>query len=139
MKTKQLKPKKYGVYIFNEGNFYTSEEWGEKAADGVLLYTKHASLVIDIKEMGEMTWNDAMTSVKKVNKKLPDRFEALEITDHRNELNEVLRQIGGQEISGWYWTGSEYSAALAWGYNSNGGMSSIFKYLSYNVRAVTRF
>lgn len=32
----------------------------------------------------------------------------------RKELNQALTEVGGDEITGWYWTSTEFSATLAW-------------------------
>lgn len=32
----------------------------------------------------------------------------------RKELNQALAELGGDELSGWYWTSTEYSATNAW-------------------------
>jgi hypothetical protein len=139
MKTKQQKPKKHGVYVFHDGKFYTPKEWGNKPANGVLLYTEHASIIIDLKDLGYMSWDKAQEKAKGAGKILPDDHESLEIVNHINKINKVLKQIGGKETSGWYWTRSEYSAASAWGYSSYGAMSGSNKLTSDGVRAVTAF
>ena len=59
----------------------------------------------------------------------------------RKELNQALAELGGDELTGWYWTSTEYSATYAWGlYLSNGNMYSSTKASSrYRVRAVSAF
>lgn len=96
----KTKPEKHEVYIVHKGKLYTPADWGKKPADGVLLFTEHASIVIDAKDMGYMSWDDAQAKVKKAGKTLPDRHEAIEITSRRDEINKALRQIGGEEIDG---------------------------------------
>ena len=59
----------------------------------------------------------------------------------RKELNQALAELGGDELSGWYWTSTESSAAHAWGlYLSYGRMNHTTK-ASYRirVRAVSAF
>ena len=59
----------------------------------------------------------------------------------RKELNEALAEIGGDELSGWYWTSTEYSATYAWYLTlSNGGMLGSTKASNaYRVRPVSAF
>ena len=59
----------------------------------------------------------------------------------RDEINEALAYIGGQELKDtWYWSSTEYSQGGAWYvYFSNGYASSGSKYYAYAVRAVAAF
>ena len=59
----------------------------------------------------------------------------------RKELNQAIREVGGEELSGWYWTSTEYSATLAWGlYLSFGNMGNPTKASNrLRVRAVSAF
>ena len=59
----------------------------------------------------------------------------------RKELNQALAELGGDELSGWYWTSTEASAAYAWRlYFSNGNMYCYAKAsYRYRVRAVSAF
>ena len=57
------------------------------------------------------------------------------------ELNQALAELGGDELSGWYWTSTEYSATTAWNLGlSNGLMLGGTKASDrYRVRAVSAF
>ena len=59
----------------------------------------------------------------------------------RKELNQALAELGGDELAGWYWTSTEYSATFAWFlYLSLGRMYTIPKASDrYRVRAVSAF
>ncbi len=59
----------------------------------------------------------------------------------RTELNQALAEVGGDELSGWYWSSTEYSATGAWGlYLSNGYMGTSTKASDRDrVRAVSAF
>ena len=59
----------------------------------------------------------------------------------RKELNQALAELGGDELSGWYWTSTECSAAYAcYLYLSFGGMNSSTKASNrFRVRAVSAF
>jgi len=60
----------------------------------------------------------------------------------RKQINQALREVGGEEIGDWwYWTSTEYSATNAWGlFLGNGYMGSLTK-ASFRgrVRAVSAF
>ena len=59
----------------------------------------------------------------------------------RKELNQALAELGGDELTGWYWTSTEYSATYAWHlYLNNGDMSRDTKASNrVRVRAVSAF
>lgn len=59
----------------------------------------------------------------------------------RKELNQALAELGGDELSGWYWTSTESSASHAWLLTlSSGGMIGSAKAsYRYRVRAVSAF
>ena len=60
----------------------------------------------------------------------------------RKQINQALREVGGEEIGGWwYWTSTEYSATGAWYLNlSNGTMDGSPKAsIRGRVRAVSAF
>lgn len=59
----------------------------------------------------------------------------------RKELNQALAELGGDELAGWYWTSTEYSASYAWFlFLSSGGMDGHTKASTRGrVRAVSAF
>ena len=59
----------------------------------------------------------------------------------RKELNQALAELGGDELAGWYWTSTEYSAAYAWYLYLSYGTIYIPTKAStrYRVRAVSAF
>ena len=59
----------------------------------------------------------------------------------RDEINEALAYIGGQELKDtWYWSSTEGSLNNAWSVDfSNGYAGSSNKYTAYAVRAVAAF
>ena len=59
----------------------------------------------------------------------------------RKELNQALAELGGDELSGWYWTSTEVSATHAWYFIlSSGTMNHRTKASNrYRVRAVSAF
>ena len=53
---------------------------------------------------------------------IPTLAELYLICLNRKAINAAMRFVGGQELAGWYWSSTEYSATYAWGLNlSNGG------------------
>ena len=59
----------------------------------------------------------------------------------RKELNQALAELGGDELSGWYWTSTESSATHAWYFILSGGTMNHRTKASnrYRVRAVSAF
>lgn len=58
----------------------------------------------------------------------------------RKQINQALREVGGEEIGGrWYWTSTEYSAAIAWYLSLNNGSMTSSTKASFRgrVRAVS--
>ena len=53
---------------------------------------------------------------------IPTLAELYLIGLNRKAINAAMRFVGGQELKGWYWSSTEYSAASAWYLNlCNGG------------------
>ena len=72
---------------------------------------------------------------------VPAMGEMLFIHLFRKQINQALRELDGQEISGWYWTSTEYSATSAWYlYLYYGYMNAYAKAANANrVRPVSAF
>lgn len=129
-----------GVYIaLKNGLFYNckspSKPFDKEETIGVLLKTKHASIIISKEDLPEMKWDEAI-------KQNPfDRHEAIEIYNNKEQINKALKLIGGRPIKDeWYWTRDETSPINAWGYfGSYGTLLNYTKYHSTNVRPVTAF
>ena len=45
---------------------------------------------------------------------IPTLAELYLICLNRKAINAAMRFVGGQELAGWYWSSTEYSAAYAW-------------------------
>lgn len=137
--TAAFDPAEYGVYIALSGGLYiTPERFNKNRHEtpiGVLLKTKHASIIISKEDLPEMTWDEAI-------KHNPfDRHEAIEIHNNKEQIDKALKLIGGQPIKDeWYWTRDEYSTIGAWAYYGTYGTLTIYlKNYSYSVRPVTAF
>ena len=116
-----------GVYIALIGDLYIKPERFSKNRHetpiGVLLKTKHASIIISKEDLPEMTWDEAI-------KHNPfDRHEAIEIHNNKEQIIKALELIGGQPIKDeWYWTRDEPSTNGAWTYyGTYGDLYSTYK------------
>ena len=45
---------------------------------------------------------------------VPTLAELYLICLNRKAINAAMRFVGGQELAGWYWSSTEFSATLAW-------------------------
>ena len=72
---------------------------------------------------------------------IPTLAELYLICLNRKAINAAMRFVGGQELAGWYWSSTEYSATGAWYlYLRNGGAGSSSKATSqFRVRPVSAF
>ena len=52
---------------------------------------------------------------------IPTLAELYLICLNRKTINAAMRFVGGQELAGWYWSSTEFSATNAWGLNLNDG------------------
>lgn len=85
--------------------------------------------------------NPALRDVLNEGEAIP-ALGVLNIIAHlRDEINEALAYIGGQELKDtWYWSSTEGSLGNAWGVYFGGGTTSYnSKYYAYAVRAVAAF
>lgn len=54
---------------------------------------------------------------------IPTLAELYLICLNRKAINAAMRFVGGQELAGWYWSSTEYSATDAWDLYLNGGFA----------------
>lgn len=71
--------------------------------------------------LGEHNWNEAVGITKSAGGRLPNRFEMISLYNaiYTENLNNVIEAIGGEVLSGWFWTEEEdedpqYSSTAAW-------------------------
>lgn len=72
---------------------------------------------------------------------IPTLAELYLICLNRKAINAAMRFVGGQELAGWYWSSTEYSATYAWGLclaNGNAYYDTKATYTS-RVRPVSAF
>ena len=73
---------------------------------------------------------------------IPTLAELYLICLNRKAINAAMRFVGGQELAGWYWSSTEYSATSAWGlylsdgYANNWGTKATY---TSRVRPVSAF
>lgn len=85
--------------------------------------------------------NPALRDVLNEGEAIP-ALGVLNIIAHlRDEINEALAYIGGQELKDtWYWSSTEGGQNYAWNVNfSNGDTNNPYKYGAFAVRAVAAF
>lgn len=72
---------------------------------------------------------------------IPTLAELYLICLNRKAINAAMRFVGGQELAGWYWSSTEYSATTAWYLGlGNGGANFNTKATGTNrVRPVSAF
>ena len=88
----------------------------------------------------EYEWPDAMKRLKEVGKETFSHKQGLLMAAYRDEINAALREIGGDELKGYYWTSAEYNTSNAWGVNfTHGYVGNNNKYYSFTVRACAAF
>lgn len=74
-------------------------------------------------------------------KYIPTLAELYLICLNRKAINAAMRFVGGQELAGWYWSSTEYSATYAWYLYLNGGNAITYTKATYTyrVRPVSAF
>ena len=73
---------------------------------------------------------------------IPTLAELYLICLNRKAINAAMCYVGGQELAGWYWSSTEYSATLAWNlYLNDGGANGWNTKATYafRVRPVSAF
>ena len=72
---------------------------------------------------------------------IPTLAELYLICLNRKAINAAMRFVGGQELAGWYWSSTEYSAAYSWGLYLGDGLAGDDTKTEYlgRVRTVSEF
>ena len=72
---------------------------------------------------------------------IPTLAELYLICLNRKAINAAMRFVGGQELKGWYWSSTEYSATYAWylGLYDGGAYGTTKATYTYRVRPVSAF
>ena len=107
----------------------------ETVENGVRVCVGDEDFIITLHDTeGEYEWQEA---VDKFGDQLPTVKQAHIIGAYHDEIQAKLKDAGGDEFDGWFWTRSEYYANCAWLYSGNTGtVDYIDKYTSIGVRPV---
>lgn len=107
----------------------------EAVEDGVRVCVADEDFVIALHDAkGFYTWFDA---IGKFGEDLPTMKQAHIIGAYHYEIQEKLKEAGGDPLDWWMWTRSEYYAYIAWLYSGiNGSVNSSNKFTSIAVRPV---
>ncbi len=72
---------------------------------------------------------------------IPTLAELYLICLNLKDINAAMRFVGGQELAGWYWSSTEYSATYAWGLYLNFGTADYYTNAAHagRVRPVSAF
>lgn len=107
----------------------------EVVEDGVRVCVGDEDFVIALHNAeGEYEWQDA---VNKFGNDMPTVKQAHIIGVYHDEIQEKLKEAGGDELDGWLWTCSGYNADSAWLYGGIlGGVYTNVKYGDHGVRLV---
>lgn len=113
-----------------------SPELHPRYIEGKGIYVPIIDIVLNMKdEPKEMTWDEA----KDLSLSKQQWFIILYF---RDEINALLKEHGGQELEGWYWTSTQYSQNYAWNvYSGSPYCYTNFntKYYSFSVRAFSAY
>ena len=121
-----------------------AEQNGEK---GVRLCVGDVDIFIEAHNLDngeEFEWKKAMARLEEVGKRTFDKHEMYLIAAYKDEINAKLKEIGGDELEGYYWSSTEYSSGLAWYVAFSSGLISNLgnygsKYHSLYVRPCAAF
>ena len=110
---------------------------------GVLVRALGERFVVEPKDFNdgeEMTWDEAMSALKKAGKTTFNKQQTYIILSLLENINAALLSIGGDELSSYHWAATEYISGSAWyvGFGrGNFGVNG--KYSSNVVRAIRQF
>ena len=107
----------------------------EAVENGVRVCVGDEDFIITLHDAeGEYEWQEA---VDKFGDQLPTVKQAHIIGAYHDEIQAKLKDAGGDELDGWLWTRSEYTASYAWFYYGyRGTVGSDSEYGSFGVRPV---
>lgn len=90
----------------------------------------------------EYEWSDAMKRLKEVGKATFSHKQGILMAAYRDEINAALREIGGDELNGYFWSSTESIPKFAWVVifsSDTVGTGATIKYRSLAVRACAAF
>ena len=117
-----------------------AEQNGEK---GVRLCVGDVDIFIEAHSLDggkEFEWKKAMERLKEVGKQTFDKHQVYFLAAYKDEINKLLKEIGGDELEGYYWSSTEYYSYRAWNADfSDGSITSNLKHNSLAVRPCAAF
>ena len=91
----------------------------------------------DYQNGNEMPWQEAMAALKADNLSTWDYRQICLTMAYSDEIDEMLKENGGDSLDNWYWTCAEYSAGNSFVYNGHyGGLYDLIKSNACSVRPV---
>lgn len=108
--------------------------------DGVRVKTLDEDFVIaleDAEQGREMNWATAMEKYGNV---LPNKKQASIVCAYLDEIKKAMKEAGGDNLDGWYWTCAEYYGNDAWLYDGcYGELYNGSKFYTFSVRPVLAY
>lgn len=79
--------------------------------------------LLDIRDLTdkEVKWDEAMKLAADNGVKLPTKQMWSLVGAFIDEINAVIKELGGDILENWYWSASEYSSGYAWIFNATSG------------------
>lgn len=108
---------------------------------GVEIQTEDEHFVISATPSMAMDWNEAVRYFKGNEEwAMPTKKQLQIVAEYIDKVNAPIKDNGGYELRGWFWTADECDEFCAWVVRMlYGSTSSSHKYLDYCVRAVSAF
>lgn len=86
-------------------------------------------------EIDEFKWQYAMDAMAKIGRAMWTKKQMNLVTAYKDEINAKLKEIGGDELKGSYWSSTDYSSSYAWSvYFSDGDIYLNYRCSSLAVR-----
>lgn len=115
----------------------------QDAEKGVRLCVGDVDIFIeshDLDDGKKYEWPDAIERLKEVGKETFNKHQSYFIAAFKDEINEKMREIGGKELDGYYWSSTEGGSGVAWFVSfSDGYINYFYKYDSFTVRPCAAF
>lgn len=115
----------------------------QDAEKGVRLCVGDVDIFIESHDLDDgkrHEWHDAIERLKEVGKETFNKHQSYFIAAFKDEINEKMREIGGKELDGYYWSSTELNSYGVWVVNfSDGGIYGNYKYRSLTVRPCAAF
>ena len=94
---------------------------------------------INVDGKTEFTWNELVKMGNKGGYEIPSKKQWSIIAAYKDEVNAAMKDTGGDELDGCYWSRSvaQYGSNTAWLYNANSGsLFNVYKYYTSHGRSL---